>query len=131
MFFETTQSEDDDETISLTESERGTSDEETSDNSGMSESLLHQYNNDADDNDKNEDDEDIGDEDGAPMEQSREPCYGFKIVGDNIDKNVNPRYMRCDRQTRSLHFFNSCAILDRIDLSEYHSTPFMIHSSEV
>ena len=27
---------------------------------------------------------------------------GFKIVGDNVDKNVKPRYMRLNRQTCSL-----------------------------
>ena len=46
---------------------------------------------------------------------------GFKIVGDNVDKNVKPRYMRLNRQTRSLHYFNAYAVKDRIDLSSYSS----------
>lgn len=43
---------------------------------------------------------------------------GFKIVGDNIDKTIKPRYMRFDRQTQSLHYFHSYAIKDRINLSD-------------
>jgi len=39
---------------------------------------------------------------------------GFKIVGDNIDKNLRRSYQRCDRQTVSLHYFHSCAVGDRI-----------------
>ena len=42
---------------------------------------------------------------------------GFKIVGDNIDKNVRPSNQRVDHQTRSYHYFHSFAVLDRIDLS--------------
>lgn len=42
---------------------------------------------------------------------------GFRIVGDNVDKNVRPRYQRLDYQTQSLHHFHSYACLDRIDFS--------------
>ena len=42
---------------------------------------------------------------------------GFKLVGDNIDKTVKPRYMRVDRQTKSLHYFNVYAVKDRVNLS--------------
>jgi L1 cell adhesion molecule like protein len=42
---------------------------------------------------------------------------GFKVVGDNIDKNVKPRYMRLDKRTQSLHYFNAYAIKDRVDCS--------------
>ena len=38
---------------------------------------------------------------------------GFKIVGDNIEKNVNPRYMCVDKRTQSLHYFNAYAVKDR------------------
>ena len=44
---------------------------------------------------------------------------GFKIVGDNVEKNVKPRYMRLHRQTCSLHYFNAYA--DRIDEPSYSS----------
>lgn len=42
---------------------------------------------------------------------------GFKCVGDNIDKNVRPRFMRVDRRTQSLHYFNAFAVKDRVDSS--------------
>lgn len=45
------------------------------------------------------------------------PWCGFKCVGDNIDKNVKPRFMRTDKRTRSLHFFNAYAVQDRVDCS--------------
>ena len=42
----------------------------------------------------------------------------FKIVGDNIDKNVKPRYLRSEgHQNRSLHYFHSYAVRERIDFS--------------
>ena len=42
---------------------------------------------------------------------------GFKIVGDNIDKNFRPFYQRMNSQTISLHFFHSVAVLDWVDFS--------------
>ena len=42
---------------------------------------------------------------------------GYRIIGDNLDKNVIPRYRRIDHQTESLHFFQYYAVRDRIDLS--------------
>ena len=44
---------------------------------------------------------------------------GFKLVGDNVDKNVEPRFMRMEYQTQSLHYFHMYAIKDRINLSAY------------
>ena len=38
-------------------------------------------------------------------------------MGDNIDKNVKPRFMRIDKRTKSLHYFNSYAVKDRVDSS--------------
>lgn len=38
----------------------------------------------------------------------------YKLVGDNIDKEVKPREMRSDHQTR---YFHAYAVRDRIDLS--------------
>ena len=46
-------------------------------------------------------------------------CTTYKLVGDNIDKNIRPREMRSDYQTRSLHFFHSYALLDRVDMSGF------------
>ena len=48
---------------------------------------------------------------------SQRPTY--KLVGDNIDKNVKPREMRSDHQTRSLHYFHTYAVRDRVDMSSY------------
>ncbi len=48
---------------------------------------------------------------------------GFKIVGDNIDKNVRRSFQRVDRQTQSLHYFHSYAVRDRVSLSAYSDFP--------
>ena len=45
----------------------------------------------------------------------------YKIVGDNIDKEIHPTHMRTDYQTKSLHYFQSYAVQDRINLSQYSS----------
>ena len=46
---------------------------------------------------------------------------GYKIVFDNIDKNVAPRFMRNEHQTRSLHYVHSYAVKDRLDFSNLSS----------
>lgn len=51
------------------------------------------------------------------------PWCGFKIVGNNIDKNVRPSHQRIDHQTQSLHYFHSFAVRDRVDLSAYSDQP--------
>lgn len=44
--------------------------------------------------------------------------FGYKIVGDNIDKGVKARYMRANKhQNQSLHYFNSFAVANRVDFS--------------
>lgn len=43
----------------------------------------------------------------------------YKLVGDNIDKNIKPQDMRLDHQTKSLHYFHVYSVRDRIDLTEY------------
>ena len=45
------------------------------------------------------------------------PLKSYKLVGDNIDKNIRPRDMRIDHQGRSLHYFHTYAVQDRVDLS--------------
>ena len=45
------------------------------------------------------------------------PWCGFELVGDNLDSTIKPRYMRIDNQAKSLHYFNSYAVKDRIDFS--------------
>lgn len=44
-------------------------------------------------------------------------CTGFKVVGDNIDKNIRRSYQCIDRTTRSLHYFHMFAVKDRVDFS--------------
>ena len=46
------------------------------------------------------------------------PWDGFKIVGDNIDKNILPSFQRCDYQTKLFHYFHSYAVKNRMDLSD-------------
>ena len=41
----------------------------------------------------------------------------YKIVGDNIDKNIRPSFQRVSHQTKSLHYFYSFAAMDRINIS--------------
>lgn len=51
---------------------------------------------------------------------------GFKIVGDNLDKYVKPRFMRINKQSQSLNYFNSYAVKDRIDLTSFSNfKPFI------
>ena len=41
---------------------------------------------------------------------------GYKLVGDNLDDTINPRYMRVDDyRTKSLYYFNSYAVKDRVN----------------
>ena len=46
----------------------------------------------------------------------------FKIVGDTIDKTVHSQHQTTGSPTQSLHYFNSDAVQDRIDLSSYPNT---------
>lgn len=48
---------------------------------------------------------------------------GFKIVGDNLDKNFRRTYQRIDYQTISHHYFHMYAVQDRVDLSAYSDLP--------
>lgn len=42
---------------------------------------------------------------------------GFKLVIDNVDSTVKPRYMREDAQNLSLHYVQMYAVEDRVDYS--------------
>ncbi|XP_064386162.1 uncharacterized protein LOC135334762 isoform X4 [Halichondria panicea] len=48
---------------------------------------------------------------------------GFKFVGDNIDKNIRPRYQRHNDKGQSLHYFHGYAALDRVDMSKVSDIP--------
>ncbi len=52
--------------------------------------------------------------------------HGFKITGDNLDKNLRPRHQTIQKQTQSLHYFNCYASLDRVDLSSFGNDPPMV-----
>lgn len=49
--------------------------------------------------------------------------FGYKVVGDNVDKKVKPRYMRSDNQSKDLHYFHLYALRDRVDLSRASEDP--------
>lgn len=66
-----------------------------------------------------------------PTEVTQEAWTGFKLVGDNIDKTVHPRRQRSDRQTKSLHYFNTMAVRDRIDMSVFSDEEKMLDLSTV
>ncbi len=44
---------------------------------------------------------------------------GYKLVFDNLDKTIKPRYMRSDSQTISLHCVQVYGVRDRIDYSSF------------
>ena len=46
-----------------------------------------------------------------------DPPKLYKLVFDNIDKTVAPRYMRADVQTRSLNYIQIYSVRNRIDFS--------------
>ena len=60
---------------------------------------------------------------GHHNQQKRQQWTGFKIVGDNVDKDVRPSFQRIDYKTHSLHYFHAYAVLDRIDLSNLSDSP--------
>lgn len=43
--------------------------------------------------------------------------FGFRLVGDNVDKNVRPTFQRIERIMQSLHHFNVYIVQDRVDLN--------------
>lgn len=52
------------------------------------------------------------------LPSSKYPQY--ILVGDNLDKNITPRDMRVDNQVKSIHYFHSYAVQDRIQLSDLY-----------
>ena len=49
--------------------------------------------------------------------------FGYRICGDNIDKTVKSRYMRLDRRNKSLHYFHSYAVQNRINFNYLTDKP--------
>ena len=56
-------------------------------------------------------------DDTSDSQQQANEVKGVKIVGDNVDKTVKTRFMRIDRQGKSLHYFHCYATQDRFDLT--------------
>lgn len=54
---------------------------------------------------------------------SNVPVETYKLVFDNIDKTVKPRYMRLESQTKSLHYVQLYAVKDRVNLSHLSQVP--------
>lgn len=50
-------------------------------------------------------------------------CPGVKLVLDNIDSTVKPRYQRLDSQNKSLHYVQVYAVKDRTDFSRLSDSP--------
>ena len=44
---------------------------------------------------------------------------GFKLVGDNVDKNFHPSFQRINNKTNSMHAFHFYAVRDRVNLSSF------------
>ena len=40
--------------------------------------------------------------------------YGYKLVGDNVDKNVKPSFQRLEMRGQSLHHFHFYGVKDRV-----------------
>lgn len=56
-------------------------------------------------------------------EDESEKEHGTKLVGDNVDKTIKSRYMRVDKQGKSLHYFHCYATEDRFDLTMPEDVP--------
>lgn len=67
----------------------------------------------------------------AELQQIPGPTCYFKLVGDNIDKNVKPRYMRSDNQTKSLHYFHVYTVADRVNAKQMSNQMSMIDPNMV
>lgn len=55
--------------------------------------------------------------------KSKDDIFAFKIVGDNIDKNVKPSRERAEIKTQSLHYFHSYVVKDRIPVTDLSDDP--------
>ena len=58
-----------------------------------------------------------------PQVLSEKSWTGFKLIGDNIDKNIHGSFQRLNFTTKSLHYFHSYAVLDRVDFSALSDEP--------
>jgi len=65
----------------------------------------------------------------AESENETRMTPNYTFVGDNIDKNVTPRYMRVDKQVESIHAWHSYATLDRYNAADASkNVTMLLHS---
>eukprot|EP00731_Ephydatia_muelleri_P035780 Em0160g1a len=69
-------------------------------------------------------------QDGSPVLDCGE-WNGFKLIGDNIDKNIKPRDMRINNQTKSLHYFHAFAVKDRINFSDITNNAELVYPDDI
>lgn len=56
-------------------------------------------------------------------EQNNATWNGFKLVGDNVDKNFHSSFHRIHMKATSIHYFHFYAVRDRIDCSSLSDAP--------
>lgn len=58
---------------------------------------------------------------GVQMPEKEESTwFGYRFVGDNIDKNIQPSFQRQgEHSVQSLHYFHGYAVRDRVNLTTY------------
>ena len=55
----------------------------------------------------------------------------YILVGDNVDKNVSPRFMRLEHQVKSIHSWYSYAVQDRYDVGELSKVAMLRNPNSV
>ena len=77
----------------------------------------------SDDLDDNYADDDLAepipseDVDLAGVTETTGEMLSYKLVGDNLDKNVRRSFQRMDRTTKSLHYFHTYGVRDRVSIA--------------
>lgn len=62
---------------------------------------------------------------------TQDPPKLYKIVFDNIDKTVTPRFMRQDAKTQSLHYVQIFSVKSRIDYSSLSTISKIVSQNEI
>ena len=65
-----------------------------------------------------------------PDQHPQQEWFGYKFVGDNIDKNIKPRYQRQDHRGLSLHYFHGFGVLDRVNMSKLSDISPSVHDRD-
>ena len=59
----------------------------------------------------------------SPQEHGMCDWFGYKFVGDNIDKSVKPSFQRAEHRGQSFYHFHGYAVRDRVNLSGLSDEP--------